>query len=234
MKPIIFSTPMVKAILDGKKSVTRRVIKPQPRYQLIYREGQGWNEYSENPVADPAVLSPWGYGYKCPWQIGQILWVRETWAHYDAFYPNATWKNCHVEGKGWTWVDYKATATHKEVQEMADVGGRWKPSIHMPRWAARLFLTVKDVRVERLQDITEEDAMAEGVDWLDDACYSNNGWSPTYNDPDSGGRPILRDGFEALWDKINSKRNGGQYAWDKSPWVWVISFEVCKGERVKE
>lgn len=194
-KPILFSTDMVKAIMDGRKTMTRRVIKPQP-------ERIAPDSKNRLPLAFLADGTKW---IKPPYQPGDVLWVRETWA-----------------------VDDNPACVPQYIYK-ADDGfypeGGWRPSIHMPREAARLFLTVKEVRVEGLQDITEEDVKAEGVDWLDDACYSNNGWCPSFYDPDSGGSPILRNGFAALWDSINVKRG---FSFESNPWVWKISFEVRK------
>lgn len=157
-KPIIFSTEMVRAILDGRKTQTRRVIKPQPKYELRLKDSR-WHEYSENPLADSQVGSPWGHEYKCPWLIGDILWVRETWADLRGM----GFGNDPKTDKPWNFA-YKADIKPGSDSDRAriDYGVKWKPSIYMPREAARLFLRVKNVRVERLQDITRMDCQAEG------------------------------------------------------------------------
>lgn len=105
---------------------------------------------------------------------------------------------------------------------------RWHPSIHMPKEAARIWLKVTDVRVERLQDITEEQACMEGTDPWDEVCYENNGWHPTFSDPDSGGDPNMVDGFHKLWNSTIKKSDLDRYGWDANPWVWVIEFERCE------
>jgi hypothetical protein len=151
---------------------------------------------------------------KPKYQPGDILWVRETWFENEEclLYKASKYENTKEYHGRNGWVQIK-----------------WRPSIFMPREAARIFLRVTNVRVERLQEITEEDAIAEGISWLDEACYSNNGWTPTLYDPDSGGSPVFRDGFTALWDSINAKRG---YSWDTNPWVWVYEFEDISREVV--
>jgi hypothetical protein len=222
-RPILFSTAMVQAILEGKKTQTRRIIKHQPRYNLrssletedgiILR----WNEYSENPIADEKTGSPWGYGYKTPYDIGDILWVRETWCEYNnKFYYKAD-KKCYgcTEDGICMPRDIKRHVTC-ELCEGVGVEGyiRWKPSIHMPREAARLFLKVINVKVERLQSISRMDIKAEGIY---QACL-NCGKGECVDTLDCG----LKQGFKNIWDSLNEKSG---YGWDTNPWVWVIEFE---------
>lgn len=195
MKPILFSTPMVKAILEGRKSQTRRVVKPQPpedAFECPYWYAPGFVGKDGELVPGKHVFGisalDGEWGIRFPYQPGDILWVRETW---------------YYESEGDRYV-YKASSPDYPVN--VGVGQRgWRPSIHMPRKAARLFLVVKDVRVERLQEITEEDAIAEGI-------RIGIGGEPYFS---------CRDAFVALWDGINGKK----YPWESSPWVWVISFE---------
>lgn len=197
MKPILFNTAMVQAILDGRKTVTRRVIKPQPRYPLRRHNG-GWHEYSDDPLCDPICHSPWGYQYSAPYQPGDILWVRETW----------TCMPPGPEEKEWG-IAYAADGMQRYV-EMPDSfrpmlygPERWRPSIHMPREAARIFLRVTSVQVERLQDITEEQAEKEGCnDYTSTAC-----------------------GFFDVWDSTIKKADLPIYGWDANPWAWAIEFE---------
>jgi len=99
----------------------------------------------------------------------------------------------------------------------------------MPKSAARIFLKVTSVRVERLQDITEDEVFAEGLEWFDERCADEN-WKPSYYDPDSGGTPQMRQGFETLWNSTIKKSDLDQYGWDANPWVWVIEFEKCEKE----
>jgi hypothetical protein len=213
MKPIPFSTPMVKAILDGRKTQTRRVVKA-PVLQDV-------REPNEVYWKNGKVVFNWygetvgGFEVKPKYQPGDILWVRETWFENEEclLYKASKYENTKEYHGRNGWVQIK-----------------WRPSIFMPREAARIFLKVTNVRVERLQEITEEDAIAEGISWLDEACYSNNGWTPTLYDPDSGGSPVFRDGFTALWDSINAKRG---YGWDTNPWVWVYEFKRIGIEEVR-
>ena len=197
IKPILFNTEMVRAILDGRKSCTRRLVKPEP---------QGYFEVSEEPLyiydtdGNQGKITP-------PYQPSDILYVRESYSELTFGYV------------------YKADG--ENIDHLGNVI-KWHPSIHMPKEAARIWLKVTDVRVERLQDITEEQAFMEGTDPWDEVCYENNGWHPTFSDPDSGGDPNMVDGFHKLWNSTIKKSDIDRYGWDASPWVWVIEFERCE------
>ncbi len=184
-RPILFSGPMVRAILEGRKTQTRRVIKPQPE------------KCGDNTVRFKGMtMAPSSVHYNCPYgQPGDRLWVRETW-------------RADVEGEtGAVGIQYRADnhfedfAGDSRVVEIMRGSDNWRPSIHMPRWACRLLLDVKSVRVERLQDISNDDTAAEGV-----SGYTNK----------------RRVDFIQLWDSLNEKRG---YGWETNPWVWVIEFE---------
>lgn len=187
-RPILFSTEMVQSLLRGSKTQTRRVIKPQPDHRHCRLD------FEDGLLKESSRVSGcWSVGRKtkCPYgQPGDILWVRETCVRT-------------VEDGYLYKADYKDTEPIFE---------KWRPSIHMPRVAARIFLRVKDVRVERLTAITGKDVLAEGVD---------NGKS----NPTMGERweNMQRMAFQELWDSINGKWPG--CAWKDSPWVWVVSFE---------
>lgn len=202
MKPIIFSTEMVRAILDGRKTQTRRVIKPQPPETMQRKDFLGFicsSKEQPGSYGDKKYWrygAPWGDGPDLntpfpdpPYHPGQILWVRETWQHNPC------------RGSGWPY-DYKATPEHNSYEH-----DTWRPSIHMPREAARLFLRVKNVRVERLQEILCGDMRREG-------CIP-----PTVK----GGQyqQWQRDYWIPLWDSLYAKRGHG---WDTNPWVWVTEF----------
>lgn len=197
IKPILFNTEMVRAILDGRKSCTRRLVKPEP---------QGYFEVSEEPLyiydtdGNQGKITP-------PYQPSDILYVRESYSELTFGYV------------------YKADG--ENIDHLGNVI-KWHPSIHMPKEAARIWLKVTDVRVERLQEITEEQACMEGTDPWDEACYENNGWHPTFSDPDSGGDPNMIDGFHKLWNSTIKKSDLDRYGWDANPWVWVIEFERCE------
>ena len=189
MKPILFNTDMVRAILEGRKTVTRRVVKPQPA-------GDG---SKPEPLAKrPGYWNAWGddYVYRQPHHPGDILYVRETWAAWSPTYGTAP------------KIIYKADG-YSQSQKM-----RWLPSIHMPREAARIFLRVTDVRVERLQEITEEQAQAEGA----------KGWMVA-TDRDWDKNPNHLISFRHLWDSTIRKADRAIYGWEANPWVFVIGFE---------
>jgi len=201
IKPILFSGPMVRALLDGRKTQTRRVLKPQPpdghRFVGIYGPGL-------TAVFEPLSRGD-DYTVRLPYMPGDLLWVRERWSD-DRLAPGE--------------VYYYATALEDGLRadEVAEI--RWKPSIHMPRWASRLTLEVTAVKVERLQEISDDDALAEGVTKVREHCYVIRGI-----DYDEIGLchsgPIAP--FAKLWDSINAKRG---YGWDTNPLVSATSFIV--------
>lgn len=189
MKPILFNTKMVRAILDGRKTQTRRVIKPQPTNPRWNNVGWlGWDD---------------GHGYrmKPPCKPGDVLWVRETWQHvytYDdsdkAIEETGRYVYFADDPMPFTyWVDTD-TGEHKDQMP-------WRPSIHMPREAARIFLRVTDVRVERLQDIDDDGVVAEGLE--------------------------IGAEFDELWNRTLIKSDRAKFGWAANPWVWVIKFERC-------
>jgi hypothetical protein len=183
-KPILFSGEMVRAILDGRKTQTRRVMKPQPR-QL------------ENHIAIKNRKRHCPYG-----KPGDLLWVRETWASHE--YMDDTRPSDFTKSAQMLPLWYRANNQMYNFNQ-----GKWRPSIFMPRWASRITLRVTDVRVERVQDISEADARAEGVLKAGGASLS------LY---------AARHHFSQLWDRINAKRG---YGWDINPWVWVVEFELA-------
>lgn len=206
-RPILFSGPMVRAILEGRKTMTRRVVKLRYGADVVVTNGQVWK---------PARVDYAGY-VDCPYgQVGDRLWVREAFSGphcMDASdgckaVPPSKWGDC---SRIWYWADGNMTE------------GDWtrpRPSIHMPRWASRILLEIVAVRVERLQDISEADAQAEGVERV----VAGVGWR-RYCDPDSeevGVPPCgdARRSFRSLWKFIN-----GDESWNANPWVWVVEFK---------
>lgn len=202
-RPIIFSADMARAILAGRKTQTRRVIKDYPWTRPPYyfcglRNGLGY------PASEETVWAGFtceGYHspcyVKCPYgKVGDLLWVRETWG-FSAKLPASTKDEM-------SWLAYPDLRGYRAD---GHVGYCWRPSIHMPRWASRLTLEVTDIRVERLHDITEADAKAEGAiawhDTIDGTVYIPE--------------------FKMLWDNINAKRG---YPWASNPWVWAVKFAV--------
>lgn len=179
-KPILFNTDMVRAILAGQKTQTRRLMKPQPAKPRWNNIGWlGWDD---------------GHGrrMKSPCETGDVLWVRETW--------NGDWADHYI---------YKADGG-SAVAAGYEREPIWHPSIHMPKEAARIFLRVKEVRVDWLQAMDEETAVAEG--------FSD---SPANTDS-----PLTR--FAELWEKTIKREDLREFGWDANPWVWVIEFERCE------
>lgn len=251
MKPILFSTAMVQAILEGRKIMTRRIIKPQP-----------------DPDSEPSIaprilgmednLGKWFWDtpegeriYKdCPFgKVGDILWVRESWrlAGWDFEEPemrinyktgeteicevhdpkeDCDWLINQVEQLEAKGVIDKDTENDEKFIFTGEPNP-WKPSIHMPKEACRLFLKIKSINVERLQDITKEDAIAEGIGrWVEERLKSKPvHYQLYYTEPGDDSMysscPILS--FESLWQSIN-----GPDSWDENPWVWVVEFECTE------
>lgn len=185
MKPILFNTEMVLAILAGRKTVTRRAVKPQPKegQRIEYHEARKEWIYMRGWALVDGVC-------RMPYRPGDILYVRETWAAWSPTYGTAP------------KIIYKADG-YSQSHKM-----KWRPSIHMPREAARIFLRVMDVRVERLQKITEEQAEKEG-------CTAHGG-------------NLALDEFEEIWHKTLKPADRALYGWDANPWAWVIAFERCE------
>jgi hypothetical protein len=229
-RPILFSGPMVRAILEGRKTQTRRVMKPQPEtyeeswtgdcFHIHFANGKVTSDSGGGERATRHLFAEKHCRYGAP---GDKLWVRETWCHkadddgrevYNSegnFDPSCF----HYYADGTTVMSMDADGSY-EFNKDGSEKSPWKPSIHMPRWASRITLDVKSVRVERLQDISEEDAMAEGIQIAPQFCgigfdghpveSSRIDWAPT-------------DYFEELWESIN-----GTGSWEQNPWVWVIEF----------
>lgn len=227
MKPILFNTDMVRAILEGRKTVTRRVVKPQPKSHIAYAcmgDGLGkwgypgkdaWKYWDDESFRLPDGISQdeLKRRWTPPCNTGDILYVRETWAYG---YVDTTDFECRCneyffeELKAGTQKDsFLMPRYFYRTENLDGLNVRWHPSIHMPKEAARLFLRVTDVRVERLQAITEEEKLAEGAP---------RGYGQ-YN-------------FYELWDRTIKPADRATYGWDANPWVWVIEFERC--EKPKE
>ena len=204
MKPMLMNTEMVKAILAGRKTVTRRLIKPQPPFDndSIYLRyvKDGIARFGQGTPGNSCALCD----RKMPYQSGDVLYVRETWCKGSL--------NGGVEQ-----YFYRADDNDFHCQ--------WRPAIHMPKEAARIFLRVIGVRVERLQDITLDDAIAEGCQGKFIGCGECAG---------AGWEILPEDEFADLWDSTIKKSDFDKYGWDANPWVFVISFErVLKDEAMQ-
>lgn len=212
-RPIIFSGPMVTAILRGEKSQTRRIVKPQQAHEpgAVWVRSGDMHAQCRDELAR-GVMDAVAEPIRCPYgQPGDCLWVRETWnalGNEDGRPINEAGDLCAFRDAA---LRYRADAVPvsyglERLPDGGDYDGPWRSPIHMPRWASRLTLEIVSVRVERLQDISEGDAIAEG--WEGGAA----------GNPGNGG-PF--DWFRGTWDSINAKRGHG---WDANPWVWVIEF----------
>lgn len=210
--PILFNMEMVRAILDGRKSCTRRIIKPQP---------QGYFEVSEEPLyiydtdGKQGKITP-------PYQSGDVLYIRETWTEEcEKYYYRADYDGDYLDPCETLSGGYPASCrNHPGCDGCMATSTRihWRPSIHMPKEAARIWLKVTDVRVERLQEITSEQIGREGVEV--EYPHVLNGEEKRY-------------AFSTLWDSTIKKSDIDRYGWNANPWVWVIEFERCekpKGE----
>lgn len=254
-RPILFSAPMVQAILEGRKTQTRRIVKPMPGLQSAWlsqetlnsvphggMSGGGWQMHhpragTHHMGVDVEHNSPFGW-IRCPYGVpGDRLWVRETWGSADQFYqshenetPSVVAYRADLAAIQWDAEPPRKIPKYDLEQWNWDTI-RWRPSIHMPRWASRLTLEVVSVRVERLRDIGEDDARAEGLEGI----TKDGGLTIKYGIPDRDGFPGTDDlgwpwrdwdadprkACRTLWEHIN-----GAGSWDANPWVWVVEFKV--------
>lgn len=230
VKPILFNTEMVRAILDRRKSCTRRLVKPQPDEKHTYPLGFVTDSTEKKEVGC------FGFGVveyggsiqyaKPPCQPGDILYVRETWERFECW-------NCEGDESGNCPKEPKKSVLDKTCgcymyRATDEINGdaKWYPSIHMPKEAARIWLKVTDVRVERLQKCGEGwciDIEKEGIATPQDPILYIN---------DDAFHDALRMEFQKIWDGTIKKSDLDRYGWDANPWVWVIEFERC--EKPKE
>lgn len=221
IKPILFNTEMVRAILDGRKTCTRRVIKPQPQSRLCYTyAGSHKGCIGKWTYPNRRAHEFWGEEYKLPENIKDEELSKQWNPPYhtdDVLYVRETWGEGYEEG---TYI-YRASdklaglPTFKESSKLI-----YHPSIHMPKEAARIWLKVTDARVERLQSITEDGAKAEGA-------IDNRGF---IHSPENEYDRIhtARDHFIKIWNSTVKKSDIDRYGWDANPWVWEIEFERCE------
>lgn len=216
-RPILFSPTMARAILAGQKTQTRRVVKPTqstPKVAPLHMEPYLWQGEQET---DDDGLPMWigyhpdyptedGKWFSCPHGgVGDHLWVREAWA----LVPQTAYRGSDGVQQTNHPTDEHDAAVYAAGWDRSQPG-RWRPSIHMPRWASRLTLEITEVRVERLQDISEEDALAEGI----------RTWAAAYCSPDVWDIWTPQEAYARLWDSIN----GTKAAWESNPYVWVLSL----------
>ena len=220
--PILFNTEMVRAILDGRKSCTRRIVKPQQFIGLlpdkckngVPEEFLKKKKLMFKPYCDMTDIELINTAYKAPYQPGDILYVRETWMDYAGL------------------TMYKADCDIYRLDSLNFAGFGWKPSIHMPKEAARIWLKVTDVKVERLQEMKPVDVIKEGAypdcwDCLN--TYGESGSQCCYGTEEQCSQcdEVMME-WEKLWNSTIKKTDIDRYGWDTNPWVWVIEFERCK------
>ena len=219
IKPILFNTEMVRAILDGRKSCTRRIVKPQQLVGLLPDKCKNGvpekflkeKKFMFKPYCNMTDIELINTAYKAPYQTGDILYVRETWEHFECCCCEGDEHgNCYREpqqsvlNKSCGCYMYRAT---DEIYGDA----KWHPSIHMPKEAARIWLKVTDVRVERLQEMWASDVPKEGI---------------YFNKPTTADEMLMA--FAKLWNSTIKDSVLDRYGWDANPWVWVIEFERCE------
>ncbi|ELT6814189.1 hypothetical protein R9C70_000593 [Klebsiella pneumoniae] len=231
---MIFNAEMVRAILDGRKTQTRRIMKPQP--EPCPRGGHWWpsNVFKTMLHVEEEMQNGkggWGglVGDACPFgDVGDRIWVREAYrfpASLDDISPTGVGEMAVATGyrKPWAPTFYEFTGTFSdgwkgfETPPKVSDAGKLRPSIHMPRWASRILLEITDVRVERLNAISEEDAEEEGIDM--EALYDSQDCYDCIADHNMTGRPTVTGAFKYLWESIY-----GDESWKANPWVWVITF----------
>lgn len=239
-RPILFSAPMVRAILEDRKTVTRRAVKPQPEVRMVdmigpmltFKNKRGGHWLYPNAKAQIIADCPYG-------QPGDRLWVRETFMDL---------RGTGIEHRPTPDSPLQRYAYSADVapgsfadETRKDYGLKWRPSIHLPREACRILLKITDVRVERLKDISDEQAQAEGcffTDYGKKCFHGGNGWNDVGDCPAVVGHQ-QREGW--MWDKTTSHEQclgsarhafgnfwnkvNGPDAWDSNPWVWVVEFK---------
>ena len=220
IKPILFNTEMVRAILDGKKTCTRRIVKGAIPDDAMW----GYTMFTPKGYISCRGTFPVGYGekfFKLPYQKGDILYVRETWQFLYELDGNEQ----PVEETGkyyYAATDITLFNTYVDENGAKHDYVPWRPSIHMPKEAARIWLKVTDVRAERLKELTEDGAKAEGANQKNG---KNVGWEEKM-------RRTAIERFAEIWNSTIKKSDLDRYGWDANPWVWVIEFGRC--EKPKE
>lgn len=254
MKPILFNTEMVRAIQDGRKTVTRRLMKPQPKDTECKHEMSTHNdmvpEFCDGDYSAACRKCGWGISqngesvFQPPYVPGDILYVRETFMKEgDRYYYRADFESDWLDPCETLSGGYPSACRYRNCDTCCAEGERirWKPSIHMPKEAARIFLRVKSVRVERLQNITEGDAIKEGVpdEWPMEPVYcpecqgeglvgALHPGTLGYMEVDCPYCEKAIKRFENLWNSTMRSTDRDIYGWAANPWVWVIEFEKYK------
>ena len=217
IKPILFNTEMVRAILDGRKTCTRRIVKDGIPDDAMW----GYTAFTPKGYISCRGVYADGYGegfYKLPYQPGDLLYVRETWQYLYELDGNEQ----VIEDTGkyyYAAIDTIPFDTYVDENGVKHDHAPWRPSIHMPKEAARIWLKVTNVRVERLQDITADDIRSEGLSSI--AVHAGN-------------MEIALKEWKKLWNSTIKKSDLDSYGWDANPRVWVIEFERCENPQEAE
>lgn len=231
-RPILFNAEMVKAILSGNKTQTRRIMRRQPDAVEYFKRGEVTADTDakhailrcyDNPKGFKNCASGWSADatYKTPFSefnVGDQLWVRETFCYgrideFDSTEPAARYLYVDDSGDYCGLPVYPIYKQYVISEGIEDDEVKWKPSIHMPRWACRIVLEITKIRIERLQDITKEDAKAEGFDYSTHPSAIKMGYAVG-----------ARTNFRHTWEEIY-----GTTSWNQNPWVWVVEFKVVQG-----
>lgn len=216
IKPILFNTEMVRAILDGRKSCTRRIVKGFIPNNAVW----GYTAFTPKGCISCRGTFADGYGekfFKPPYQPGDILYIRETWERFECWNCDGDERgNCPKEPKKSVLDKTCGCYMYRATDEISG-DAKWHPSIHMPKEAARIWLEVTNVRVERLRDITGLSVQKEGIEVEPNECAGKF---------DFVSELFLL--FQRLWDSTIKKSDLDCYGWDANPWVWVIEFERCE------
>ncbi len=224
MKPILFNTQMVQAILDGRKTTTRRIIKDSQCFQgKLEKRNISPNEFLKDGFCkndswdDKTKIEQ---NYRRPYDIGEILYVRETWFEGDILNSNEDIVERDI-------VLYATDdLSEHDIEEI-----KWRPSIHMPKRLARIFLKVTDVRVERLKDLDRSGCFSEGIN-----IYTNRG-ETRYSAEETDFEHAYSNWYEAfcnLWNSTVNKKDIDKYGWNANPYVWVIEFERIEKSEVEQ
>ena len=230
MRPILFNTDMVRAILSGSKTVTRRICRDANKLTVPLSDTIDHNArtYTVEGINEDGITQ-YLTERRMPYAAGDILWVRETWAYgnietsdfearaNESWFEEARFPAKHFGGYHDPILFYRADMNEKDARELCM---RWRPSIHMPKEAARLFLRVTDVRLERLREMKPCDIQREGCPYR--YAGFNQEESPDYEG-------WMRD----VWNRTIAPQESGRYGWDANPWVWVIEFERMKEENTR-
>lgn len=227
IKPILFNTEMVRAILDGRKDATRRIVKGFIPDDAVW----GYTAFTPKGYISCRGTFADGYGekfFKLPCETGDILYVRETWERFECW-------NCEGDERGNCPKEPQKSVLDKHsygcymYRATDEISGdaKWHPSIHMPKEAARIWLKVTNVRVERLQSITEGGAIREGAEG--EKCHhTNTGAFGCTDCMNTGWIEPPQVEFMQIWNSTIKESDIDRYGWGANPWVWVIEFERCK------